>query len=146
MKPPEAVVSALIFNSENKILLCRSHKWNNQYVIPGGHIETGESMEEALRREIKEETGLEIYDIRPLSIHESIFSEQYYNERHFICIDFTCKTATKEIVLNDEASEFVWLGLEEIDRVDLGGMVKPLLEEMQKGANSEKVVNLYYKY
>ncbi len=146
MKQPEAVVSALIFNNENKVLLCRSHKWNNQYVIPGGHIETGEPMEEALRREIKEETGLEIYDIRPLSVHESIFSEQFYSERHFVCIDFICRTETEEVVLNDEASQFIWVSLEDIDRVDLGGVVRPLLNEMKKGRESGKRVELYYDY
>ena len=48
MKYPEPTVGAIIFNPDNKILLCKSHKWNNQYIIPGGHIELGEGMEEAL--------------------------------------------------------------------------------------------------
>ncbi|ADO77499.1 NUDIX hydrolase [Halanaerobium praevalens DSM 2228] len=42
MKYPEPTVGAIIFNPDNKILLCKSHKWNNQYIIPGGHIELGE--------------------------------------------------------------------------------------------------------
>jgi len=41
----------------------KSHKWHDAYVIPGGHIELGETAEEALRREIKEETALDIYGI-----------------------------------------------------------------------------------
>ncbi|ODS50116.1 MAG: nucleoside triphosphatase, partial [Halanaerobium sp. 4-GBenrich] len=75
MKYPETVVGAVIFNPENKVLICRSTKWNSKYIIPGGHIESGEKMEEALVREVKEETGLEIYDIELLSLKESIYDK-----------------------------------------------------------------------
>ena len=57
MKYPVPVVGAVIINPDNKILLCKSHKWNDEY-DSGGHIELGEKMEEALEREILEEDGL----------------------------------------------------------------------------------------
>ncbi len=57
-KYPDPTVGALIFNPEDKVLICKSHKWNDQYVIPGGHIELGEKMEDALKLEVLEETGL----------------------------------------------------------------------------------------
>ena len=56
MRYPEATVGAVILNSENEVLICRSNKWNQKYVIPGGHIEAGEGMEEFtanLLRELK---------------------------------------------------------------------------------------------
>ena len=54
---PEPTVGALVFNPEGKILLIKSYKWTGKYVISGGHIELGESIEQALKREVKEETG-----------------------------------------------------------------------------------------
>jgi nucleoside triphosphatase len=81
---PEPTVGALIFNQEDKVLLLKSDKWRNKYVIPGGHIELGETMEDALRREVKEETGLDIYDIEFVSLQESIFDEAFHEERHFM--------------------------------------------------------------
>ena len=58
--PPIATVGALVFNSENEVLMIRTHKWSNLWGIPGGKIKWGETSEAALRREILEETGLEV--------------------------------------------------------------------------------------
>ena len=70
---PEPTVGALIFNNKNEVLLIKSNKWDDNYVIPGGHIELGEDMETALKREILEETALNIYDIELISLDQSIF-------------------------------------------------------------------------
>lgn len=48
MRFPEPVVGVLIFNTEGKMLLLKSHKWRDKYIIPGGHIELGERIEEAI--------------------------------------------------------------------------------------------------
>lgn len=44
----EPTVGAVVLNPKGGVLLLRSHKWNNRYVIPVGHIEPGDAMEEAL--------------------------------------------------------------------------------------------------
>ena len=61
---PEPTVGAMIFNTEGKLFLMKTHKWGNKYAIPGGHIEMGETMTDALKREIKEETHLDIHNIQ----------------------------------------------------------------------------------
>ena len=110
---PEPTVGALIFDPKGRIFLMRSHKWRGEYVIPGGHIELGERMEEALVREIKEETGLDIFDIGFLQFQEFIFDEAFWRRGHFIFFDFTCKTDTTDVVLNAEAQEYVWVSVED---------------------------------
>ena len=55
---PEPTVGALIFDPEGHLFLMRSHKWAGRYVVPGGHVELGETLGAALRREVAEETGL----------------------------------------------------------------------------------------
>lgn len=60
---PEPTVGALIFDPAGRLFLMRSHKWGGKYVVPGGHVELGETLEVALRREVAEETGLSIRDI-----------------------------------------------------------------------------------
>jgi nucleoside triphosphatase len=110
---PEPTVGALIFDSEGKLLLVRSHKWRNQYVVPGGHIELGESLLAALKREVREETGLDIYDIEFLGFQEFIFDDAFWKKRHFIFFDYACKTDSTDVRLNGESEEYLWVTLED---------------------------------
>ncbi len=133
---PEPTVGAIIFNREGRILLCRSKKWGDTYVFPGGHIELGETMEDALRREVKEETGLSIYDIRLISLQEAVFSNTFIEKKHFIFIDFLCRTSTSEVVLNDEAEEYEWVQPGDILSYNLGGFTRRFFEEFGKDESS----------
>ncbi len=110
---PEPTVGALIFNAEGKLFLMKSHKWHDEYVIPGGHIELGETAEEALRREIKEETALDIYDIEFLCVQEFIYDKAFWKKRHFIFLDYACKTNSTDVVLNSEGHDHIWATLED---------------------------------
>ena len=109
---PEPTVGALIFNPHGQLFLMKSPKWRGKYVVPGGHVELGESLEEALRREIKEETGLDIYAIEFVCIQEFVYDEAFWEKRHFIFLDYACRTDSEEARLNDEGESFVWISLE----------------------------------
>lgn len=143
-KYPEPTVGAVIFNPENKVLLCKSHKWDNKYVIPGGHIELGEKMEDALKREILEETGLEIYDVKLISLKESVYSETFHQKKHFIFIDYQCRTKSSDVILNEEAEEYAWVDLDEIENYNLGGFTKNLLIEIRGQQESNDKVEIFY--
>ncbi|MCD6549611.1 NUDIX domain-containing protein [Candidatus Micrarchaeota archaeon] len=128
MQFPEPVVGGVIINREGKILLIKSHKWSNKYVIPGGHIELGEHAVDALKREIKEETGLDVYDIRFLGFQECIFDENYWKRKHFILLDFVCKTDSNDVKLNDEGEEFIWVTPNEALKLDLEPYTRKAIE------------------
>jgi nucleoside triphosphatase len=129
---PEPTVGALIFNREGKALLVKSDKWRDKYCVPGGHIELGETMEDALRREVKEETGLDIYDVEFALMQEFIFDGAFYEQRHFIFLDFVCKTdaSENEVVLNFESQEYVWVSLEEASGLPLEPYTRRLIESL----------------
>jgi len=97
----------------------KSHKWNNKYVMPGGHVELGETLNEALKREIKEETNIDIYDIEFIGFQEFIFDKVFWKKRHFIFFDYVCKTNSKEVKLNDEGQEYTWVTLEEAIKLSI---------------------------
>jgi nucleoside triphosphatase len=106
---PEPTVGAIIENPKGEIFLMKSHKWKRKYVIPGGHIELGETMIKALKREIKEEVGMSIYDIRPIHYIEFIYDKVFWKKRHFIFFDFAAKTKATKVTLNDEGQEYIWV-------------------------------------
>ena len=146
MKYPELTVSGIIFNPKNEILLCRSHKWDDKYVIPGGHVEYGEPLEKALKRELLEETGLHIHSIKLLGIKECFYTNTFYRNRHFLFMDYTCKTDSCEVLLNEEAQEYVWTGLSEINGYDLGGFTESLLLKLVDQDHSDSRECIFYNY
>ncbi|MFT3890732.1 MAG: NUDIX domain-containing protein [Anaerolineales bacterium] len=109
---PEPTVGVFIFNQANELLLLKSHKWPGKYVIPGGHVELGERLEDAAIRETKEETGLDVYDIEFINFQQFIYDPSFWKPRHFIFFDYACKTDSVHVQLNDEAEEHLWTPLE----------------------------------
>ena len=107
---PEPTVGALIVNQEGKILLAKSHKWFDKYTLPGGHIEVGESMTEAVRREVKEEVGLDVDVVEMLLVQEAVFAPEFYKKKHFIFIDFYCKSKDRQVKLDqNEIQDYIWV-------------------------------------
>jgi len=106
---PEPTVGAFIFNARGELLLLQSHKWPGQYVVPGGHVELGERLEEAVVREAREETGLDVRDIEFINYQQFIYDPAFWKKRHFIFFDFACRADNAEVQLNDEAEGFVWV-------------------------------------
>jgi len=129
---PEPTDGALIFNQEDKIFLMKTHKWRNRYTIPGGHIELGERIEDALRREVREETGLDIYDIQFIGIQECIFDEAFWEKKHFIFIDYMCKTESTEVRLNSEGQDYIWVSLDEVFNLPIEPYTERTIKEYLK--------------
>lgn len=131
-KFPEPTVGALIFNQEGKVFLMKTYKWRDKYSIPGGHIELGERKEDALKREIKEETDMDIFDIEFLSVQDFIFDEAFVRRKHFIFLDFACKTNSTEVKLNSEGQEYIWVTIEEALRLPIDPYTRTTIEEYLK--------------
>jgi nucleoside triphosphatase len=106
---PEPTVGVFIFNQKGEVLLLQSHKWPGAYVVPGGHVELGERIEEAAVREAKEETGLDIYDLEFINFQQFIYDPAFWKKRHFIFFDYAAKTDSTDVALNDEAQEYIWI-------------------------------------
>ncbi|HEX9674591.1 MAG TPA: NUDIX domain-containing protein [Anaerolineales bacterium] len=121
---PEPIVGALVFNAEGKLLLVKSHKWRDLYGLPGGHIELQETMKDAIRREVKEETSLDVDQIEFLCFQEVVFDEAFWTRSHFIFFDFVCKSDSTDVTLNSEAEEHVWIPPQEAMELPIDSYTK----------------------
>ena len=136
--PPLATVGALIFNGAGEVLMIRTHKWSNLWGIPGGKIKWGEPSEAALRREIEEETGLDVTDIEFVLVQDCIHSKEFYREAHFVLLNYTCHCAGKpDVILNDEARESRWVTVAEACQLPLNTPTRKLLEAVMAGRGGQ---------
>lgn len=130
---PEATIGALIFHPDGKLFLMRSHKWQDTYVIPGGHIEFGETMKNAVRREVKEETNLDVYDIQFNMLQDVINPELFWKrDKHYIFFDFVCRTDSTDVILNHEAQSYDWFAPKEALKLPLNPYTRTTIETYLK--------------
>src|SRR3954462_1744089 len=125
---PITTVGALIFNPSREVLMIRTHKWSDLWGIPGGKIKWDETAEAALRREVREETALEITNIHFALVQDCIRSKEFYREAHFVLLNYTCDTSGGQVVLNDEAEEYKWLPVHAALDLELNTPTRILIE------------------
>jgi phosphoglycolate phosphatase-like HAD superfamily hydrolase/ADP-ribose pyrophosphatase YjhB (NUDIX family) len=131
VRRPIATVGAAIFDDQGRVLMIRTPKWSNLWGIPGGKIEFGEPAEDALHRELKEETDLEVGDVRFVQVQDCIHSREFIRDEHFLLLNYTCRRlGTNEVRLNDEAVEYRWLPLAGAFQLALNRPTRILLETL----------------
>lgn len=113
MNSSRLAVKSFIVNEKRELLLIKRedndpHK-PGIWEIPGGRLELGEDPFKGLKRETKEETGLEIDMLNPLRVHH--FTRD--DGQKITMITFLCKPLSKSVVLSKEHTEYLWINLDE---------------------------------
>jgi ADP-ribose pyrophosphatase YjhB (NUDIX family) len=109
-------VGALIIENGSILLVERGREPQKGYwSLPGGAVEAGEPLETALRREVGEETGLEIEIVHLIEVFERIIpgsdppsGDAGRPEYHYILLDYICRPAGGKLHASDDASRAAW--------------------------------------
>ena len=130
---PKIVVGVLILNDKGEILLTTARKWGGLWTCQGGHLELNETLEDAVKRETKEETNLDIEDIELVCVQDAISPEHYHRKSHMVFLDYSCRTRNPEqIKLNHELLEFRWAKPRDALEMNLNASTRKFIKELIK--------------
>lgn len=126
-KFPNVIVSALI-EKDGKFLLVKEvlEDAKEYWIFPGGKVEFGENLVDAVKREIKEETNLNIEILKFIDFKEAIHVNHYY---HSIIFFFLAKPSDDKIILDNKILEAKYFSKEQLEKINLVDSAKWILEK-----------------
>jgi len=106
---------------QGRVLLIRRGKepLYGRWVVPGGTVELGEPLDEALVRELREETGLEVEPLELITVFDRIQRDGGRVLYHYVIVDYLCRWISGEARAASDALEVAWAAPSELDRFDL---------------------------
>ncbi len=106
---PVVGVGAVVVKDGRVLIIKRAHEpRKGEWSLPGGHVELGETLVEATRREIKEETGLEV-EVGPLiELFDRVHRVDDRVRYHFVIADYLCTCVGGALCAGDDAEDACW--------------------------------------
>jgi ADP-ribose pyrophosphatase YjhB (NUDIX family) len=124
---PLVTVGALIVSPDDRLLLIRTHKWGDRWGVPGGKVDWGESLLEAVHREVREETGLTLAEVHWAPVQEAVLHPEFHRPAHFVLLNVVARARGDGVTLNDEAQAHAWCTPAEAEALDLNEPTRRLL-------------------
>ncbi len=125
---PIASVGAIILREDNVLLVKRGVEPSaGLWSIPGGAIELGETAQDALVREVKEETGLEVEPEEVVEVFNTILEERGRVQYHYVIIDYLCRYVSGEIAPASDVEDARWVSITDLDRYQMTSTARPAI-------------------
>ena len=115
---PIVGVGAIVLDGDRVLLVKRAHEpLKGEWSVPGGAVEVGETLEDAIRREVREETCLDI-EVGPIvDVLDRIRHDPEGRvEFHYVLVDFACTQVGGTLRCGSDADETTWAARAELDR------------------------------
>jgi mutator protein MutT len=128
---PVVGVGGVVIRDGRALLIRRgSPPLEGQWSIPGGTLELGETIAEGVRRELREETGLEVHVLDLIEVFDRIFPDgEGRPQYHFVIIDYLCESAVGTPRAGSDVTDVAWAGEEELARFDLTAAATRVLKK-----------------
>ena len=133
---PVVGVGAVVLDGDRVLLVKRGHEpLKGEWSLPGGAVELGETLEAAIVREVREETGLEV-DAGPIVdvLDRLLYDRDGRVEYHYVLVDFLCRPSGGAVCCASDAEAAEWAPLE---RLESYGLAEKTLEVIEKAKVSE---------
>ncbi|MEX2262901.1 MAG: NUDIX hydrolase [Bryobacteraceae bacterium] len=130
-KRPILGVGAVVLDRDQVLLVQRAGKpLEGWWSLPGGVVETGERLEEGIRREVREETGLEIAVVALVEIFERIIPDaQGVAEYHYVLMDYLCRPLGGTLQAADDAGLAEWVPRRRLSEYRITEGTVPVIEK-----------------
>ncbi len=127
-RTPLTTVGALVTDPQQRVLIVRTGKWNGSWGVPGGKVEWGESLEDALRREFREEVDLPLDRVEFALLQEAVDDPQFHRPTHMLLVNFFACSAHSEVRPNHEIEDWAWVSPEQALTYPLNTFTRTLVE------------------
>ena len=134
---PIAGVAATVFRGSEVLLVRRGNEPSKGRLgIPGGVVELGETAEEAVVREVEEETGIVVKPLRVLDVLDSIVRDDEGGVRfHYVLLEFLCEPIGGELRASSDVSDALWAPLECLEELDVMPRTRAFIERVAREEN-----------
>ena len=113
---PVVGVGGVVVKDGKALIIKRGHEpRKGEWSLPGGRVELGETLIEAVRREIREETGLEVEVGALLEVFDRVHRVGDRVQYHFVILDYLCTCTGGTLCAGDDADDAAWVTGEELD-------------------------------
>lgn len=128
---PIVGVGAVVVREGTVLLVKRaSEPLKGQWSLPGGAVEVGETLREAIKREVREETGIEINILDVIEVFDRINRDTQNRPRyHYVLIDFLCAAVAGSGQAGSDAEAVVWARPEDFSRYQLSEKASAIIEK-----------------
>lgn len=129
--PIPGVAAVVLFNEDVLLVRRGNEPSKGKWGLPGGVVEIGEKVEDAVVREVEEETGISIQPVKLLDIFDSIvWDDAGRVQYHYVLCEYLCKVLAGEIHASSDVSDAKWVPLKDLESLEMNSGTRRFIKKI----------------